>query len=266
MTTWNNAPRVPFGEKADRVLLDPDPLVRVITQVRFSPVPSTCDQAFIKPFREAIRDAYPVIQKEAQQTVGQGADGRLQVSDSVVWQFRNAESGRLVALSDNFVALSFDEYETLDDFVTCLTDVLNAIKEHIRPDNVARVGFRYVHRLSGPETLDRLPEFVRPELLGIAAADLGYGSMSGNIMAAEFRTDEVRLMGRWGHVPIGMSPDLSIAALDEPSWILDLDAYAENELPFDPAPCAANAKHYADIAYSFFRWAVSDGFLAAHGA
>ncbi|WP_419944178.1 TIGR04255 family protein [Candidatus Poriferisodalis sp.] len=257
---------MPFGESVERVHLDRDPLVRVVAQVRFAPILSVREQSFVAPFQEAIRHAYPLVEKETQQEVALGASGALQMSDSALWRFWGVERNWQVTLAENFVSLACSDYSDRDDFLSRLADALNAVREHIRPGHISRVGVRYVDRLSGHEMLDRLPEFVRPELLGLSNAELGEGVTVRGMMQAEFSIHEVRLSGKWGHLPPGMTHDLSLDALDELSWILDLDAFTEVAEPFDSEACEAKAGRYADIVYGFFRWAVSDEFLVAHGA
>ena len=77
---------------------------------------------------------------------------------------------------------------------------------------------------------------------------------------------DVHLRGHWGHLPSGATHDLSIDGVEHPSWVLDLDAYTETTVPFDPQFCASETERYVGIVYGFFRWAVSDEFLTAHGA
>lgn len=266
MATWGKAPKTPFGESAQRVPLDPDPLVRVVAQVRFAPVLSVREQGFVAPFQEVIRHSYPLVEKEMQQEIALGAGGALQMADSALWRFWDVERNWQATLSENFVSLACSNYSDREDFLSRLAEILDAAGEHIQPGHVSRVGVRYIDRLNGDEALEQLSEFIRPELLGLASAQLGEGVSVRSMMQTEFSVHDVRLLGRWGHVPPGVSHDASIDASDAPSWILDLDAFTEETKPFDPSACAADARRYADIVYGFFRWAVSDQFLEAHGA
>ena len=266
MVTWTKAPQSPFGAIPERIPLDPDPLVRVVAQVRFAPVLLVREQSFIAPFQDAIRGSYPLVEKEMQQQVAPGAGGALQVAESVLWRFWDAERNWQVTLAENFVSLACGDYSDRADFLFRLAAALGAVGDYVRPVLTSRVGVRYTDRLSGPEKLERLPEFVRSELLGLASAELGEGEAVGQLTQAEFSTDRVSLRGRWGLLAPGETHDMSIEAIESPSWVLDLDAYTEVTSPFDSRFCAAEAERYAGIVYTFFRWAVSDQFLAAHGA
>ena len=266
MPTWTKAPQTPFGLIPERILLEADPLVRVVAQIRFAPVLSIREQSFIAPFQEAIRDAYPLVEKEIQQQVAPSVRGELQLRESVLWKFSDADHNWQVTLTENFVALDCGKYSDRQDFLRRLGETLGAVSDHVRPVLTNRVGVRYTDRLSDAERLRQLPDFVRPALLGLASAKLGDGEAVSELTQAEFTTDQVNLRGRWGHLPAGATHDASIAAVDGPSWILDLDAYTAITAPFDPKLCLAEAERYAGIVYGFFRWAVSNEFLVAHGA
>ena len=266
MATWTRTPATPFGVSPERILLEADPLVRVLAQIRFAPVLSIREQRFVAPFQEAIRDAYPLVQQEMQQHVAPGVGGELQLGETVLWRFTDAEGNWQVTLAQDFVALVCDDYSDRTDFVARLRETLSAVGDQVRPVLTSRVGVRYTNRLSDTEKLDRLSDFVRPALQGVANAELGGGTAVSELTQAEFTTNSVSLNGQWGHLPAGATHDPSIEALDRPSWILDLDAYSASAVPFDPEVCADEAERFAGLVYGFFRWAVSDEFLVAHGA
>lgn len=266
MATWSKAPDAPFGAAPARILLDPDPLVRVVAQVRFAPVLSIREPSFIAPFQEAIRGDYPLARREQQQQVALGAQGALTMDESVVWRFSDAYSNWQVTLSDSFVSLDCNDYTNRPDFMARLSHALAAVGEHVRPVLTHRVGVRYTDRLSDPVKLERLPEFIRPEMLGLGSAGFSGGQAATEMTHAEFSVGRVSLLGRWGHLPPDTTHDPSIDPVGGPSWVLDLDAYTAETTPFDAASCAIDAEQHASIVYGFFRWAVSDEFLTAHGA
>lgn len=266
MATWTKSPKTPFGEIPERIPLDPDPLVRVVAQVRFAPVLSVRDQSFVAPFQEAIRHTYPLVAKETQEMVAPGIGGALQVAESVLWKFSDAEPNWQVTLSEDFVALGCDDYSNREDFLGRLEKTLVAVNEHVKPVLTSRLGVRYTDRLIEQDKLEQLPDFVRPELLGLGSAELGEGEAVSELTQAEFQMGDIHLRGRWGHLPSGATHDLSIEGVGHPSWVLDLDAYTETTVPFDPRFCVSETERYVEIVYGFFRWAVSDEFLTAHGA
>ncbi len=266
MATWSKAPGTPFGAAPERIQLDPDPLVRVVAQVRFAPVLSTREARFIAPFQEAIRGDYPLVKMEQQQQVALGVQGALTTDASVLWRFSDADGNWQLTLSDSFVSLDCSDYTNRPDFMDRLSNALAAVAKHIRPVLTNRVGVRYMDRLADPAKLERLGDFIRPEMLGLGSAGVSGGQTTSEMTHAEFSVDRVSLLGRWGHLPPNSTHDPSIEPVDGPSWILDLDAYTAVTAPFEAALCAEEAEQYASIVYGFFRWAVSDEFLRAHGA
>ncbi len=266
MTSWSKAPPTPFGAVAQRIQLDPDPLVNVIAQVRFAPVLSVRDPSFVAPFQEAIRHDYPLARRDLQQQVALGVQGAPTLDESVLWRFSDTESNWKVTLSEDFVSLDCGNYTNRPDFIARLSQALTAVAEHIRPVLTNRVGVRYTDRLADPAKLERLQEFIRPEMLGLGSAGLSGGHTASEMTHAEFAIGRVSLLGRWGHLPPNTTHDPLIEPVDGPSWVLDLDAYTAVTAPFDAALCADEAEQYASIVYGFFRWAVSDEFLRAHGA
>ena len=266
MPSWSKAPATPFEVVPERIPLEPDPLMWVIAQVRFAPVLSVREQGFIAPFQEDIRGSYPLAQKEIQQEVAPGPQGVLQVAESVLWRFSDVGSRWEVSLSENFVSLACTDYSDRVDFLGRLRKVLDAVGRHIRPVLTRRIGVRYINRLSGAEMTDRLPQFIRTELLGLASAELGRGEVLSQLTEAAFVTDAISLRGRWGHLPAKATYAPRIDPIDKPCWLLDLDAYTAVTTPFDARSCAEEAERYTTIVHGFFRWAVSDEFLEARKA
>ncbi len=266
MPAWTHAPETPFSPVPRRIPLDPDLLVSVAAQVRFAPVLSVRDQEFVAPFQEAIRQSYPLAERQIQQQVMPGASGMLQLAESVLWAFSDPDENWQVVLSETFVTLRCSDYSNREDFLSRLREVLDAVGAHVQPVLTSRVGVQYTDRLSGEDLLGRLPEMVRSQLLGLASTGLVEGEVVNELTQAEFSIDNVRLRGRWGHLPANSTLDMAVEAVDAPSWILDLDAFTEASQPFDPGNCAAEAERCAGIVYGFFRWAVSDEFLTSHGA
>jgi uncharacterized protein (TIGR04255 family) len=74
------------------------------------------------------------------------------------------------------------------------------------------------------------------------------------------------LQARWGALQPGVVLDPSLPAASEPSWVLDLDAFQQEALAFDPEGLAGRVRAMSERAYRFFRWSVTDAFLTRFGA
>ena len=74
------------------------------------------------------------------------------------------------------------------------------------------------------------------------------------------------LMARWGQVPAHGTVDPgAVDPIDEPSWLLDLDAYSQGTRVLNVEETVAAATKLAERIYSFFRWVVTNEFLKRYG-
>lgn len=259
----------PFGEPVEEVPLTDPPLIAAIAQVQFPPVASLAREDFIGPFQERIRSQYPFLERE-EQTVGieltpEGI--RAQTGSTPVWRFRDRQHEPVwtISLASSFIALDTVFYPSHAEFLHRLRDVLEALQDTVEPSACTRIGLRYVDRLAmGPD----LGELVRPEMLGVVGID--YGADVGFIHALSdtlFRHGDAVLHGRWGMIPPNAVLDaLYGPGIEGPSWVLDLDMYAEDvEGVFDVDGLVNLAEDFAQSIYRFFLWAVRPELLRRCG-
>ena len=254
------------GSPPPEVPLANAPLIRVIAQVRFPLIASVEDRSFIGPLQEAIRSDYPVLRSEKSRGVVLGPEDVLTTRSEVSWRFSDEAQAWRVTLAPEFLALETWQYTSRDDFLDRLRRVLTELREHVNPRTVDRVGVRYIDRILG-ENLRALPQLVRPEVAGVMATPL---ATDAHHMIAEtlFQLPETgsQLMARWGRVPARSTVDpAAIDPVDEPSWILDVDAFTQETGAFDVKTIDSRARTLAERTYSFFRWVVTDEFDRAYG-
>lgn len=258
----------PFGSPVDEVPLPAAPLVLVVVQARFERVASILEEQFIAPFQEAIRDTYQVMNAEQQAGIVVTPDGRIApTAGSNIWRFDERPAGWQVSLAPDFLALSTPNYTSRQDLLARLAVVLAAAADHLRVRFCSRLGVRYVDRVTDPALLEGLPALVRPEVLGATVAKLGDPEATRVhqfVDAAYALPGSVEMHARWGVLSGGSTFDPSVAPAEGASWVLDLDA-AVSERPFDAAALGGAAEDLCQRIYRFFRWAVTDEFLRAHG-
>lgn len=259
----------PFGPAVQEIHLTRSPLVFVVAQVRFERVASIGSEDFIAGFQEAIRSAYPVMRREQQAGVLVGPDGQITTAESGhVWRFDERPEGWQVTLAPDFVALSTNRYTRRRDFLDRLSAIVGAAHRELRVRFCERLGIRYVDRVTDPELLAQLPELLRTEVLGTVVTDPGLKDielMHGFADTTYQLPDGVEMHARWGVLPALATFDPAIAPADIRNWVLDLDVYTREPMPFDPVALAAQAESACERIYRFFRWAVQDQFLVAHG-
>lgn len=251
----------------EEVALERAPLVRVIAQIRFSEVLAVATDEFVAPFQEAIRSKYPLLTHgKAQQTVFEPS-GLISTRTEKVWRFANLENTWTISLSQTFLALETNSYTSRADFLACLREAVSALIEHIKPARVDRLGVRYIDRISG-EAMDQIRSLIRHEICGIAGLPQFDQQQEFSITENKFDLPHATLVARWGQLAknVGLDP-LIIPALDSPNWILDLDMSTldPTSVNVDVEAIVNRAKSFSERIYTFFRWVVTEDFLAFYG-
>lgn len=225
------------------------------------------DEAFIGPFQEQIRGTYGDLRREDETQVQLGPDGVQNVKGGVVWRFSDGPDGWEVALAPEFVALATNHYTNREDFLGRLGHLIGALDRWLRPPTIRRLGVRYIDHVHQHDHLHRLSELLRPEILGPYNVNRPEAVILNNVLTdCDYRfRDDSALRARWGFLGPKTTFDPAIAPVDTPSWVLDLDA-SHGERDFDVAAIADQVQLFTDRIYRYFRWAVTDEFLAAYGA
>ena len=249
-------------------LTDP-PLVRVIAQVRFPLIASLEKRDFIASFQEAIREFYPVLRSEEGRSVVLGPQGVVDTRANTLWRFQEARGAWRVTLAPEFLALETTKYTSREDFMGRLRVVLAALKEHVNPQVLDRLGVRYIDRVSA-DNLSALPQLVRPEVVGILGSPLSVlaqHAVSENVFLLPGNAGQ--LTARWVLLaPRSTIDPGALDAIDEPSWILDIDAFQSFQTGgrrLDVDSVVEQARSFAERIYSIFRWAVTNEFLRRYG-
>lgn len=259
----------PFGPPVEEVPLPRTPLVFVVAQAKFERVASIGSEDFIAGFQEAIRSTYPVMQRSQQAGILVGPEGQVVTADAgVLWRFDERPERWQVVLAPDFVALSTHRYTRRREFIDRFSVVLSAAQAELKVRFCDRLGVRYVDRVTDGDLLARLGNLLKPEVLGAVVVDAGEPGVEHlhEFVDSTFRVPEAaELHARWGVLPPAVTFDPAIEATDARSWVLDLDAYTTDQTAFDPAALAERAEALSQRIYRFFRWAVTDEFLTAHG-
>lgn len=254
------------GPPPVEVPLSNAPLVRVIAQVRFPLVASVEKRDFIAQFQESIRAEYPVLRPEQNRSVVFGQQGVMDARENIIWRFHDSSGAWRVTLAPDFLALETSLYSSRDDFLDRLRQVLEALVTHVDPKVIDRLGVRYIDRVTG-DNLSDLPQLVRPEVCGVLSTALAshtHHSISESVFVLPENAGQV--MARWGLAPAhGTVDPAAVDAIDEPSWLLDVDAFQAEAREFRVDAVVQQAREFAERIYSVFRWAVTNEFLRRYG-
>lgn len=257
----------PFsGPTPVEVALRNAPLARVVAQVRFPVILAIDGPGGVRSFQEAIRPTYPVLKEEDVREVTVGALGDVKVSKGTLWRFADADDRWRVSLSTNFVALETRAYISRADFISRLSDIIQAAETAFQPQVAERLGLRYVNRVEGT-ALERLSSLVRPEMLGVWSspiAPLVRLSITETHFSLLDQGNEILM--RHGLLPAQMTYDPAVEPVQSPSWVLDLDGFRATRMSFDAVELSELADRLAEQCYRLFRWIVNEAFLREHGA
>ena len=256
---------LPFGPPVASVPLPDSPLVFVVTQIRFPLVASINDPAFVGPFQERIRCTYNDLRQDQEILVTLGPDGATNQQKGSVWRFSDEPGGWEVALAPEFIALATHRYTSRSDFMGRLGALLEVFDAWLQPTKVRRVGVRFIDRI-GEAHLNSIDRLVRREVLGpLTVANPPDGRLQQTLTDSEYRfDDQTGLRARWGVLPARTTFDPAIDPWDDPSWVLDIDAW-HDERPFDCTDIRQQVQAFCDRIYRYFRWVVTDDFLTTFG-
>ena len=260
------------GVSMAEVPLPKAPLVRVIAQVRFPPILSILRADSVAGFQEVLRSEYPFLQKNDIKNIEFGLGPGANVTDTVMWRFsdRQEHSEWRVSLGVDFVALETWRYVSRADFINRLRVVLAGVEGCFEPRETQRLGLRYIDRLEG-EAVSRISDLVQPGVLGILQPDGGaletLRRATVHLMTqAQFVAEEGVIQARWGSLPSNATHDPdALQAIEGPSWILDLDMFSPETVPFKSDALVTKTEAFAERAYSVFRLMVTDDFLRFYG-
>jgi uncharacterized protein (TIGR04255 family) len=261
----------PFGpfahEPPEKVQLDSAPLAKVLCQVRW-PDLTEFKQRFdtiAESIGASIATEYPFFDKRQEQNFVVGPGGISATPGKTVYEWASGDNRWHVHFSDTFITIETKRYTNKEDLLDRLGAVLTAVAENVSIPIYNRVGYRYINCVDAAENIESL---IRVEVRGGEAVPVRPGAeLIRTVTETLYRVDGDHLLARWAKLPSGVLFDPGIPPLQSDSWILDLDAYSEREegVPFDPSRIVETATRLGGRGYTFFRWSVTDDFLAKFG-
>jgi uncharacterized protein (TIGR04255 family) len=259
----------PFtGDAQKKIRLSSAPLALVLCQVRwpdFSHLQGDLTEV-ARAFGSAL-EGYPVVSSIHEVAYTITPEGVTQAPGERIHQWRSIDGVWHISLSRRFASLYCTSYTSFPDFLTRLELVLGAIESQVKIPLIERLGVRYLNRVADARLVENLATYVRPEVLGYASlsGETGDAQLVSNANQARYLVDDAALQVRSGLVPAGETADPAVPPLQQSSWVLDLDASTEKVVPFDVPAVLAEAGRLSDIAYDFFKYISTEGFLREFG-
>jgi|SRR5665811_1573876 len=240
------------------------PLVLVLTQARIPHTPELADRSTLERIHRRLRVDFPVPRWPS--VASTKDDSVAQASDAMQLRMETIDKEWFATVGPESIALSTTAYSSRVDFVDRARKVLDAVAVEAAVPACDRLGVRYVDRVTDAAVLADLAKYVLPALLGIVELPVRDGveavhSLSDSLLKTGAQT---RLRIRSGVLPPEAVMDVSIAPVQQPSWVLDIDSYREETIPFT-AELADHISNLAEDAYQLFRWGVTESFITHFG-
>lgn len=257
-----------FGDRYyEDVQLSKTPLLRVLCQIRWPQL--TNGPAIAQDIADVIAKScsrdYPLQENTKEVELILTPVGTQQSTGSDIFKFSSSDGHWDLSVSDQFLTLETDAYESSREFSERFKQVLETIGKLEVIPYISRIGYRYTNRIHNPEDLERLDTLVKPSLLGPQGIDHAESvELAQAATEAFYELNGDSLAVRWAYLGPNGRIDPTIKPVNVPSWVLDLDSYAEFEprgLMIDPPTVVDNIKRLSDNAYQFFRAAVTDEFI-----
>jgi len=264
----------PFLSKyADRVQLRPEPLARVMVQIRYLPIKSFSrpESELIATFQEKVRRNFPFMmsithnEEIAQYNLKGAAEGEPRLFSGSVHHFVSTDQKSRLSLTGESLTLETAEYIDRDTFLSNFRTILEHFFEDHRPV-VQGMGFRYVNRLpaNGEDGVPDVTKLIRKELLGLRNLfeDVETVREMSNI---RMQVEEGSVNLTWGYNPKGEVHDPSIVTpVEVPTWFLDIDTVTGETNDFKAENIDSVFEiinRLADRGRTIFSWSVTDTFL-----
>jgi uncharacterized protein (TIGR04255 family) len=234
------------------------PLSLVVCQVRHERTEGAGNPDTALAVHQAIKDDMPILEEQTSQelTVAGGLSG-LQASTmptSRGWKMRADDQAWTSVLNSDSFSLETTKYQDWSDFAPRFASLTQSVAEHVAPVLEARVGLRFIDRISHPD-VHQAPDWrgwLNPALLGpIEDPDLGAAVIgTQNVLQLEFEHDQ-KVGLRFG------------SAVEEGStggaiFLLDTDCYVQRAVRFDVDGLLGVVESLHVLALQIFQWAIDE--------
>jgi uncharacterized protein (TIGR04255 family) len=208
-----------------------------------------------------IVEDYPLSDQRQEMQITITPTGITQQPGEAIHRFQSVDRRWTVTLADQFISLDTLAYEGHVDFIQRLGAVFDALLNIAQIPVLARLGYRYTNRLDQPEDMPRLKEYFAAGILGGLAQD-NSSEVAQTVSETLFKDGDTFLMVRSALLGPNASIDPALDTVPTPSWIVDLDSYAEPAKGLAVDTWRERAEALSERASSHFRQIVTPEFIA----
>lgn len=240
------------------------PLVRVLCQIRWQTFSTFDPEQVIHQMGIDLADKYPVSSRGQEYQVVLTPDGIEQGTGESLYRLSSADGTWNITLAKTFVSLETTKYAGHLDFIQRLGEITKALTSAFKIPTWLRIGYRYTNRISGDKDLSQLSTYFNyPSVLGGEGWKPEGTDLLQSITESVYKKDEATVLVRSASLAPGATVDPTLEPVDEPSWILDLDASFDVEpgFPLQSADITSKAEMLSEACYGLFDGLVSKQFV-----
>ena len=229
-------------DDTDYFKLTKQPLVFVLAEFRF-PVIMQMNQ-YLPEIQEKLRQKLPFYEEQQTQEVQLNQEG-IEIKGSPQWAFIDKSRSKSVLLSPSRIVFSTSAYDRFEGFEEFCLDVLDTLREVVKPSFIQRIGLRYADLIVSENRELSVSAYVKPGFYeNIDFSEIG--SLGRKVNEFLLETDEGAMVIRtmYGHHNLSVFQDihlpikLSTRDVASERILLDFDhiweAHAEDDfLSFD---------------------------------
>jgi uncharacterized protein (TIGR04255 family) len=249
----------------EEIFLPRAPLLLTLAQVRFPQSPELLDDNYLAEIRDALKTEYPIMREEKAVgfVISPSGLGEGPPTERII-RFKNRDETWQFSVSQTFMSLHTFAYTTREDFCSRFENVIGIASSVASPVAIDRVGIRYINSFSDDDLSD-IDQLIAKPFLGLLSLDLAPAEILQNFTQSTLRLAAGHISSRWGLLPQGTLIDTSLAPIPTRSWILDVDVFQERKDDFVATEISQHVRRYADLAYRFFRLAITDRLITRAG-
>lgn len=244
--------------ETQRVLYAKNPLVEVISQIRF-PAILKIDSEIPANFQERVRESFPLLSEEEEELpvevspeLSQFIRANRQISRRA-WKFMSEDKKWTISLTRDFASLSTENYIRWEEFRGKLDLMCQALQEEYRPSFITRTGLRYRDliirsnlALTDIPWSELLEEHIAAEYSAAGISDAIRDA--AHVIFVEFPEEQLKLGLRHGTARKQGS--------DEVAYLIDTDFYSETKTGVKDVLNRLDL--FNRLAGRLFRWCITD--------
>jgi uncharacterized protein (TIGR04255 family) len=242
-------------------------IAQVICQVRFSPVLRLQRQEEVARFQDEVRTRYPDFASE--QAIGflitpQGV--AQQDTGARNYRFIDRDSGVMLVLSTDFIAIETRSFLAIDDVVSRIHEAVDLVATLYAPAMRTRLGLRFTNEFRfQSERLDsRIRDAFNPLLLGPLGAKELTSAVESTQSIVRLRASEGAILqvihgfnSQGGTTVPPIPGTVQSPVSQEPFYLLDFDAFSEEVVPLSGEVVAEQVLSLYEQIRTLFTWATT---------